>query len=96
MGSGDEVRYQNACSLRISEAEQRKLAESIQNDRLQGRLSTIGAITLIGFAGLLGGSVRLDWLASRQRTQLPQAGRRLRVYPEIRGRVFRSYAVVAR
>ncbi len=75
VGSGDEVRYESACLLRISEAEQRQLAESIQNYRLRGRLSTIGAIVLIGFAGLLGGSVGLGWLASRQQPNTTAASR---------------------
>lgn len=69
VGGSDEARYESACLLRISEAEQRKLAQSIQNYRLQGRLSTIGAVALIGFASLVGGSVGLGWLASREQSK---------------------------
>lgn len=66
VGIGDEVRYESACLLRINSAEQRKLAESIQSYRLRGRLSIVGVVALMGFAGLIAGSTGLGWLASRQ------------------------------
>lgn len=69
VGSSDEVRYESACLLRISGEEQQKLADSIQNYRLQGRLSNLGVIAVLGFAGLLSGAVGLGWLASRQQPQ---------------------------
>lgn len=76
VGSGDEVRYESACLLRISDEEQQKLAESIQNYRLMARLSNVGVIALLGFTGLLGGAFGLGWLASRQqaRTRVASGG----------------------
>lgn len=76
VGMGDEVRYESACLLRISGEEQQKLAESIQNYRLQGRLSKVGAIALLGFAGLLGGAIGLGWLATRQQSKATLASGR--------------------
>ncbi len=67
VGMGDDVQYESVCLLRISDEQQQKLSRSIQNYQLEGRLSTVGAIALIGFVGLLSGSVGLGWLASRQR-----------------------------
>lgn len=73
VGSGDEVRYESACLLRISAEEQQKLTESIQNYRLQRRLSTVGVVALVGFAGLVSAAVGLGWLASRQQRKTPLA-----------------------
>ncbi len=66
VGTGDGVRYESACLLRMNSAERRKLSESIQSYRLQGRLSVVGVVALLGFAGLLAGSTGLGWLAGRQ------------------------------
>lgn len=76
VGSGDEIRYESACLLRISAEEQQKLAESVRNYRLQRRLATVGVVAILGFAGMLSGAIGLGWLASRQQTRMSAAGGR--------------------
>ncbi|WP_404306251.1 hypothetical protein [Neorhodopirellula lusitana] len=64
--SGDATLYESACLLQITPPHQEVLNRLIDNHRLLRRLAIVGIFALIGFGGLVGGSIVLGGLASHQ------------------------------
>ncbi|MCC9654418.1 hypothetical protein [Rhodopirellula halodulae] len=66
---GDETQHEKAVLLRIQPEHQKRFETAISNVQLQERLAATGIVILGGFGCLVGGSILLGGLASRQRQQ---------------------------
>lgn len=67
---GGEPAFESAALLQLSEGDRGKIDRLIRNEQLGERLAATGIVVLLGFGGLLGGSIVLGGIASRQRKPL--------------------------
>lgn len=65
--AGGETRFESAVMLKLDADDNERLDKLVRNAMTSERLAALGVMALVGFAGLLGGSVVLNGLSSRQK-----------------------------